>query len=151
MKEYNYKEYYELGERLLLNGETVEVVEDGERSCAGCRLEELTDVPCSLHCSRFGRMGDESVMFKLVEEAKKEVPISAEYPEYDPSKEYAVYERFQYNGVVAECTPCKSAVDCRACVLNPCNGASVKTCKCMESTRKDGVSVYYKRLDDVRP
>lgn len=29
MKEYNYKEYYELGERLLLNGETVEVVEDG--------------------------------------------------------------------------------------------------------------------------
>lgn len=150
MKEYDYKEYYELGERLLLNGETLEVVEDdGEHSCAGCRLEELTDVPCSLYCSQSGRMDDESVVFKLVE-----VPISAEYPEYDPSKEYAVYERFQYNGVVAECTPCtpcKSAVDCRACVLNPCNGASVKTCKCMEPTRKDGVSVYYKRLDDVRP
>lgn len=152
MKGYNHGEYYELGERLLLNGETVEVVEDeGEPSCAGCRLKELIDVPCSLYCSWCERMDDKSVMFKLVEEAKKEVPMSAEYPEYDPSKEYAVYEHFQYNGVVAECTPSKSAVDCRACVLNPCNGASVKTCKCMESTRKDGVSVYYKRLNDVRP
>lgn len=155
MKEYDYKEYYELGERLLLNGETVEIViDEGEPSCAGCRLEELTDVPCSLYCSRCERTDDESVMFKLVEEAKKEVPMSAEYPEYDPSKEYAVYERFQYNGVVAECRKCESAAGCRECALYtdaPC-ACIASGCRLRTGThRKDGVSVYYKRLDDVRP
>lgn len=150
MKEYDCREYYELGERLLLDGETVEVVRDeGEHPCTGCRIEELFDVDCSDYCSRSERMDVESVMFKLVGEAKKEVPIIAEYPEYDPSKEYAVYERFQYNGVVAECREYSSPIMCRDCVLHPCG--SSEECKCLAASRKDGLSVYYKRLDDVRP
>lgn len=147
MKEYDCEEYYEIGERLSLNGETLEVV-GNEYGCTGCYFLNIQGAFCSDYCAPFDRIDDTSIYFKSVEQAKENTP---EYPQYNPDKEYAVYERFQHNGVVAECTPCKSAVDCRACILNPCNGASVKTCKCMASAREDGVSVYYKRLDDVRP
>lgn len=86
---------------------------------------------------------------KKAKVVKKEVPMSAEYPEYDPNKDYAVYERFQHNGVVAECRECSSPLLCRDCVLYPCIGPVAMNC--IGLNRKDGLSVYFKRLDDVRP
>lgn len=150
MKEYDFEEYYELGERLTVKGVTVEVVKD-VCVCNDCYLGGLKGVFCSLHCSVGERKDSESVCFRLVDMAKKEVPMSAEYPEYDPNKEYKLYERFQHNGVVAECRKCSSPLLCRYCVLYPCNGASIKACKCMASSREDKTSVYYKVLTDVRP
>lgn len=155
MKEYDCGENYELGERLELNGEIVEVVRDDEFiACKECRIAEIFRVKCSSFCMSHERRDGESIAFKLVAQAKKEVPISAEYPEYDPSKEYAVYERFQYNGVVAECRKCESAADCRECALYtdaPCACIASGYRLCMGTHRKDGLSVYYKKLEDVRP
>ena len=102
-------------------------------------------------CGEYYELGEHLLLSCETVEVVKEVPVSAEYPEYDPNKEYAVYERFQYNGVVAECRKCSSPLLCRDCVLYPCNGVSIKACKCMASSREDGVSVYYKVLTDVRP
>lgn len=145
MKEYDYREYYELGERLSLNGETVEVVIDG-CACKDCYLFDMIDVACSAYCTSKERPDGESVYFRLVDLAKENTPG---YPEHDPNKEYEVYERFQHNGVVAECRKSSSPFSCRDCVLHPC-GPSAE-CKCLAAWRKDGISVYYKRLDDVRP
>lgn len=149
MKKYNYREYYELGERIKLNSKVIEVVED---SCACkncCFMNELFNVPCSSHCAGDERPDGLSICFRLVDMAKENTKENAkEYPPHDPNKEYAIYERFQYNGVVAECRKCNSPRQCRDCVLCPC------VCdfnKCMAFSREDGISVYYKILDDVRP
>lgn len=149
MKKYNYRKCYKLGERLELNGKVIEVVED---SCACkncCFMNELFNVPCSSHCAGDERPDGLSVCFRLVDMAKENTKENAkEYPPHDPDKEYAIYERFQYNGVVAECRKCNSPRQCRDCVLYPC------VCdfnKCMAFSREDGISVYYKILDDVRP
>lgn len=149
MKKYNYRKYYKLGERLELNGKVIEVVEN---SCACrncCFMNELFNVPCSSHCAGDERPDGLSVCFRLVDMAKENTKENAkEYPPHDPNKEYAIYERFQYNGVVAECRKCNSPRQCRDCVLYPC------VCdfnKCMAFSREDGISVYYKILDDVRP
>lgn len=140
MKKYNYRKYYKLGERLELNGKVIEAVEN---SCACrncCFMNELFNVPCSSHCAGDERPDGLSVCFRLVDMAKENTKENAkEYPPHDPNKEYAIYERFQYNGVVAEC---------RDCVLFPCPSTFNK---CRGSFREDGTSVYYKRLDDVRP
>lgn len=148
MKKYNYREYYKLGERIKLNGKVIEAVED---SCACkncCFMNELFNVPCSLHCTGDGRPGGLSVCFILVDMAKENTKENAEeYPPHDPNKEYAIHERFQYNGVVAECRECKLPFLCRDCVLFPCLSPFNK---CMGSFREDGTSVYYKRLDNVR-
>lgn len=148
MKKYNYREYYKLGERIKLNSKVIEVVED---SCACkncCFMNELFNVPCSLHCAGDERPDGLSICFRLVDMAKDNAKDNAkEYPPHDPDKEYAIYERFQYNGVVAECRKCNSPRQCRDCVLYPC------VCdfnKCMAFSREDGTSVYYKRLDNVR-
>ena len=155
MKKYNYREYYKLGERIKLNSKVIEVVED---SCACkncCFMNELFNVPCSLHCAGDERPDGLSVCFRLVDTAKENTKENAkenakEYPPHDPNKEYTIYERFQYNGVVAECRACKLPFSCRRdCVLHPC-GPSAE-CRCLAAWRKDGISVYYKRLDDVRP
>lgn len=145
MKDYDYRDYYELGERLLLNGETVEVVID-ECACNGCHLSGLFNVSCSAYCSGIERKDGNSICFQLVDTAN-----TPGYPEYDPNKEYTVYERFQYNGVVAECRECISPLLCRSCVFYPCNGDNAKAGKCMASSRKDNTRVYYKALTDVRP
>lgn len=79
----------------------------------------------------------------------KEVPMSAEYPPYDPNKEYVVYERFQHNGVVAECTPCNRHAICRDCAVR--SSCPDDYNKCMAASREDKTSVYYKVLTDVRP
>lgn len=149
MKKYNYREYYKLGERIKLNSKVIEVVEN---SCACrncCFMNELFNVPCSSLCAGDERPDGLSVCFRLVDMAKENTKENAkEYPPHDPNKEYAIYERFQYNGVVAECRECNSPRQCRDCVLYPC------VCdfnKCMAFSREDGISVYYKRLDDVRP
>ena len=149
MKKYNYREYYKLGERIKLNSKVIEVVEN---SCACrncCFMNELFNVPCSSRCAGDERPDGLSVCFRLVDMAKDNAKDNAkEYPPHDPDKEYAIYERFQYNGVVAECRKCNSPRQCRDCVLYPC------VCdfnKCMAFSREDGTSVYYKRLDDVRP
>ena len=145
MKKYNYREHYKLGERIKLNSKVIEVVED---SCACencCFMNELFNVPCSSHCAGDKRPDGLSVCFRLVDMAKEN---TKEYPQHDPNKEYAIYERFQYNGVVAECRKCNSPRQRRDCVLYPC------VCdfnKCMAFSREDGISVYYKILDDVRP
>lgn len=152
MKEYNPNEYYEIGERLIIKGVTVELVKDDEFNgvCESCFINELSnrDIKCSSLCSGIERKDDTSVHFQLVDLAKKNTP---EYEPYDPNKEYAIYERFQHNGVVAECRKCSSPLLCRDCVLYPCNGASIKACKCMVASREDKTSVYYKVLTDVRP
>lgn len=153
MKKYNYRKYYKLGERLELNGKVIEVVEN---SCACrncCFKNELFNVPCSSHCAGDERPDGLSVCFKLMDMAKENTKENTkenakEYPPYDPNKEYAIYERFQYNGVVAECRECKLLFLCHDCVLFPCPSVFNK---CMGPFREDGTSVYYKRLDDVRP
>lgn len=153
MKKYNYREYYKLGERIKLNGKVIEVVED---SCACkncCFMNELFNVPCSSHCAGDERPDGLSICFRLVDMAKENTKENTkenanEYPPHDPNKEYAICERFQYNGVVAECRECKLPFSCRDCVLFPCPSPFNK---CMGSFREDGTSVYYKRLDDVRP
>lgn len=152
MKEYNYRKYYKLGERLELNGKVIEVVEVVESSCACmncCFMNEFFNVPCSSSCASDERPDGLSVCFRLVDMAKDNAKDNAkEHPPYDPDKEYAIYERFQYNGVVAECRECKLPFSCRDCVLYPC------VCdfnKRMAFSREDGTSVYYKRLGDVRP
>lgn len=147
MKEYDCGEYYEIGERLTVKGVTVEVVRD-VRVCKECYLGDLMDVFCSLHCSVGERKDGELVCFRLVDIAKKNTP---EYEPFNPDKEYQLYERFQHNGVVAECRKCSSPLLCHYCVLYPCNGASIKACKCMAASREDKTSVYYKVLTDVRP
>lgn len=152
MKKYNYRKYYKPGERLELNGKVIEVAEVVEDSCACkncCFMNELFNVPCSSHCTGDERPDGLSVCFRLVGMAKENTKENAkEYPPHDPDKEYAIYERFQYNGVVAECRECNSPCQCRDCVLYPC------VCdfnKCMAFSREDGISVYYKILDDARP
>lgn len=148
MKKYDCGENYELGERLELNGEIVEVVRDDEFiACKECRIAEIFRVACSSFCTSHERRDRESIAFKLVAQAKKEVPMGAEYPEYDLNKEYAVYERFQHKGVVAECRKGSSPLLCRDCVLYPCTSYM----NCMSFRRKNNTSVYFKRLDDVRP
>lgn len=147
MKEYDCEDYYELGERLTVKGAIVEVVKD-VCACNDCYLRDLMGVFCSSHCSVGERIDSESVCFRLVDMAKKNTP---EYEPFNPDKEYQLYERFQHNGVVAECRKCSSPLLCRDCVLYPCNGASIKACKCMASSREDKTSVYYKVLTDVRP
>lgn len=149
MKKYNYREYYKLGERIKLNSKVIEVVEN---SCACkncCLMKELFNVPCSSHCAGDERPDGLSVCFRLVDMAKENTKENAkEYPPHDPNKEYAIYERFQYNGVVAECRKCNSPRQCRDCVLYP---GVCDFNKCMPFSREDGISVYYKILDDVRP
>ena len=149
MKKYNYRKYYKLGERLELNGKAIEVVED---SCACrncCFMNEFFNVPCSSSCASDERPDGLSVCFRLVDMAKDNAKDNAkEYPPYDPDKEYAIYERFQYNGVVAECRKCNSPRQCRDCVLYP---GVCDFNKCLAFSREDGISVYYKILDDVRP
>lgn len=145
MKKYNYREYYKLGERVELNSKVIEVVED---SCACkncCFMDEFFNAHCSSHCASDERPDGLSICFRLVDMAKEN---TKEYPPHDPNKEYAIYERFQYNGVVAECRECKLPSSCRDCVLFPCPSPFNK---CMGSFREDGTSIYYKRLDDVRP
>ena len=71
------------------------------------------------------------------------------YPPFNPDKEYQLYERFQHNGVVAECRKCSYPSLCNDCVLYPCNRPS--TMNCMAFRRKDNISVFYKKLEDVRP
>lgn len=149
MKEYNYRKYYKLGERLELNGKVVEVVESSCACMNCCFMNEFFNAPCSSSCASDKRPDGLSVCFRLVDMAKDNAKDNAkEYPPYDPDKEYAIYERFQYNGVVAECRKCNSPRQCRDCVLYPC------VCdfnKCFAFSREDGISVYYKILDDVRP
>lgn len=145
MKEYNYRKYYKLGERLELNGKVIEVVESSCACMNCCFMNEFFNVPCSSSCASDERPDGLSVCFRLVDMAKDN---AKEYPPHDPDKEYAIYERFQYNGVVAECRECKLPFSCRDCVLFPCPSPFNK---CLAFSRKDGNSVYYKRLDDVRP
>lgn len=149
MKEYDYREYYEIGERLKAGGHIIEVVEDKYREfCEGCFLSIPANynINCSIHCAGSEREDDTPVHFRMVDMAKENTP---EYAKYDPNKDYAVYERFQYNGVVAECRECSSSLLCRDCVLYPCIGPVAMNC--IGLNRKDGLSVYFKRLDDVRP
>lgn len=150
MKEYDCGEYYEQGERLIIKGVTVEVVKDDEFNgvCENCFINELSnrDIKCSSLCSGIERKDDTSVHFQLVDLAKKNTP---EYEPFNPDKEYEIYERFQHNGVVAECRECSSSLLCNYCVLYPCNSPS--TMNCMAFRRKDNTSVYYKILEDVRP
>jgi hypothetical protein len=152
MKKYNYRKYYKLGERLELNGKVIEVVEVVESSCACmncCFMNEFFNVHCSSSCASGERPDGLSVCFRLVDMAKDNAKDNAkEYPPHDPDKEYAIYERFQYNGVVAECRECKLPFSCRDCVLYPC---ARDFNKCLAFSREDGISVYYKILDDVRP
>lgn len=152
MKKYNYMAYYKLGKRIKLNNKVIEVVEVVEDSYACkncCFMNEFFNVPCSSHCAGDERPDGLSVCFRLVDRAKENTKENAkEYPPHDPNKEYAIYERFQYNGVVAECRECMLPFSCHDCVLFPCHSPINK---CMGSFREDGTNVYYKRLDDVRP
>lgn len=112
-------------------------------------MNEFFNVPCSSHCASDERPDGLSVCFRLVDMAKENTKENAkEYPPHDPDKEYAMYERFQYNGVVAECRERNSPCQCHDCVLYP------YVCdlnKCMAFSREDGISIYYKILDDARP
>lgn len=133
MKKYNYMAYYKLGKRIKLNSKVIEVVEVVEDSYACkncCFMNELFNVPCSSHCASDERPDGLSVCFRLVDRAKENTKENAkentkenakEYPPHDPNKEYAIYERFQYNGVVAECRECMLPFSCHDCVLFPCH------------------------------
>lgn len=145
MKKYNYRKYYKPGERLELNGKVIEVAEN---SCACgncCFMNEFFNVLCSSGCAGDERPDGLSVCFRPVDTADDN---AREYPPHDPGKEYAIYGRFQYNGAVAGCRECSSPRQCRDCALYPymCGFN-----KCRAFSREDGIGVYYKILDDVRP
>lgn len=150
LREYDHREYYKIGERIKVAGHVVEVATDDKPygTCNDCFLVSITDtlIGCSSFCSGCERKDGTHVHFRLVDLAKENTP---EYELFNPDKEYAIYERFQHNGVVAECRKCSSPLLCNDCVLYPCNRPSTMNCRAFR--RKDNISVYYKKLEDVRP
>lgn len=69
-----------------------------------------------------------------------------EYPPFNPYREYHLFERFQYNGVVAECREYGLFNPCRDCAIYPC---AVTYYNCMAFKRMDKVDVFYKKLKNV--
>ena len=68
------------------------------------------------------------------------------YPPFNPDREYHLFERFQYNGVVAECREHELFDPCRDCAIYPCADSYNN---CMAFKRTDKVGVFYKKLEDV--
>lgn len=65
------------------------------------------------------------------------------YPPFNPDREYHLFERFQHNGVVAECREFELSNPCRKCAIYPCaNNYN----NCMAFKRTDKMSVFYKKL-----
>lgn len=82
--------------------------------------------------------------YKLDEEFTTE--NTPDYPPFDPDREYHLFERFQHNGVVAECRKYVSSDPCQDCAIYPC-AVTYHNCKAFK--RMDKVSVFYKKLEDV--
>lgn len=68
------------------------------------------------------------------------------YPPFNPNREYHLFERFQYNGVVAECRNFELFNPCRDCAIYPCG---VTYLNCMAFKRVDKIDVFYKKLGNV--
>lgn len=68
------------------------------------------------------------------------------YPPFNPNREYHLFERFQYNGVVAECRNFELFNMCRDCAIYPCG---VTYLNCMAFKRVDRIDVFYKKLGNV--
>ena len=68
------------------------------------------------------------------------------YPPFNPNREYHLFERFQYNGVVAECRNFELFNMCRDCAIYPCG---VTYLNCLAFKRVDKIDVFYKKLENV--
>ena len=68
------------------------------------------------------------------------------YPPFNPNREYHPFERFQYNGVVAECRNFELFNMCQDCAIYPCG---VTYLNCMAFKRVDKIDVFYKKLENV--
>lgn len=113
--------------------------------CSGCVfLTKIGDAPrckaMDIDCSFCSREDNQSVIF---EELKENTP---KYPPFNPYREYHLFERFQYNGVVAECREYELFNPCRDCAIYPC---AVTYLNCMAFKRVDKIDVFYKKLENV--
>lgn len=141
MKEYKVGEYF-----TTEDGKTVQCVRSNGL-CSGCVfLTKIGSAPrCKagdIDCTDCSREDGQSVIFEELEELKHHT----EYPPFDSDREYQLFERFQHNGVVAECRKHDSSDPCRDCVIYPC---AVTYHNCMSFKRMDKVDVFYKKLEDV--
>lgn len=141
MKEYRVGEVFTTDE-----GKTVQCVRSNGL-CSGCVfLTKMGGAPrCKakdIDCSECSREDGQHVIFEELEEFKEH----ADYPPFDPDREYHLFERFQHNGVVAECRKYESSDPCGDCVIHPC---AVTYHNCMAFKRMDKVDVFYKKLEDV--
>lgn len=68
------------------------------------------------------------------------------YQPFNPNREYHLFERFQYNGVIAECRKFELFNPCRDCAIYPC---AVTYHNCMAFKRADKIDVFYKKLENV--
>ena len=68
------------------------------------------------------------------------------YQPFNPNREYHLFERFQYNGVVAECRKFGLFNPCRDCAIYPC---ADNYNNCMAFKRVDKIDVFYKKLGNV--
>lgn len=68
------------------------------------------------------------------------------YPPFNPNRGYHLFERFQYNGVVAGCRNFELSNMCRDCAIYPCG---VTYPNCMAFKRADKIDVFYKKPENV--
>lgn len=80
-------------------------------------------------------------MKELTEQAMGGTP---ECPTFNPNREYKPFDRFQHNGIVAECRKVGLFIPCRDCAIYPCLDGYTK---CMSFCRYDKTNVYYKIVD----
>lgn len=68
------------------------------------------------------------------------------YQPFNPNREYHLFERFQHNGVVAECRKFELFNPCQDCAVYPC---ADNYNNCMAFKRVDKIDVFYKKLGNV--
>lgn len=142
MKEYRVGEVFTTDE-----GKTVQCARSNGL-CTGCAFYAVIGGKprcraMDVYCSGYSREDGQSVIFEELEELKENTP---RYPPFNPDREYHLFERFQHNGVVAECCERELFDPCRDCAIYPC---AVTYHNCMAIKRMDMVSVFYKKLEDV--
>lgn len=139
---------YKVGEVFTTEcGKTVQCVRSNGL-CSGCVfLTNIDGAPrckaMGVDCSDCSREDGQHVIFEELEELKEN---TSGYPPFNPNREYHLFERFQYNGVVAECRKFELFNPCRDCAIYPCADSYNN---CMAFKRMDKVGVFYKKLEDV--
>ena len=139
MKEYKVGEVFTTDE-----GKTVQCVRSNGL-CTGCAFYAVIGgkprcKAMDAYCSERSREDGQHVIFEELKEN------TSGYPTFSPDREYHLFERFQHNGVVAECRKYELFNPCRDCAIYPCADSYNN---CMAFKRTDKVDVFYKKLKDV--